>query len=129
MLKYIKQTQSNNEEGFTLIELLVVILIIGVLAAIAVPTFLNNRKTAVEGALKEDVKNAGIQVEGSFKQGQGYTLSDLTSFQSTGNTLTLSVNPDTNSFCITGSNPRVIDKKWYYHNINGGLTNIDCNTP
>lgn len=51
------------EDGFTLIELLVVILIIGILAAIAVPVFLNQRKVANDGAVTSDVRNAISLVE------------------------------------------------------------------
>ena len=59
--------RDENESGFTLIELLVVILIIGILSAIAIPAFLNQRLSASEASLKSDLRNAGTLLEGKGK--------------------------------------------------------------
>lgn len=54
------------DQGFTLIELLVVIVIIGVLAAIAIPTFLNQRNKGYDAQAKSDVRNLQLEIETFF---------------------------------------------------------------
>lgn len=57
------QSKVNKESGFTLIEILVVVLIIGILTAIAVPVFLNQRKQALDTQLRSDMKTVATWLE------------------------------------------------------------------
>lgn len=69
----------SRDEGFTLIELLVVVIIIGVLAAIAIPVFLNQREKAYTTAAKSDVRTMSNVEFGFFAQNSDFadTMEEL----------------------------------------------------
>ena len=72
MLNKLRE-RAQNEKGFTLIELLVVILIIGILAAIALPAFLNQREKAQDSEAKSGARTAQTAMETYYTDKQAYT--------------------------------------------------------
>src|SRR5881296_1798803 len=70
-----QQGEQMNRKGFTLIELLIVVVIIGILAAIAIPKFANTKEKAYIGAMKSDLRNLATAEEAFFYDSATYTNS------------------------------------------------------
>ena len=151
MFARIRKAMDDREQGFTLIELLVVMIIIGILAAIAIPTFLNQRKNGYNSATKTDLGNIGLAFESAavdkggdftllFASGKGkandtvsvngvLTYGNFASvtpttveFSGTQNVnLTLAKDVTATQFCIYGENQSNTLTFWVYSKAKGGL--------
>jgi type IV pilus assembly protein PilA len=82
---------TQNKKGFTLIELLIVVVIIGILAAIAIPKFANTKQKAYIATLKEDLRNLVTAEEAYFADNTTYTAALPTTYFQPSSGVTYSV--------------------------------------
>ena len=140
MIARVQKSMQEKDKGFTLIELLVVIIIIGILSAIAIPVFMNQRKKAVDAGIKSDLRTIANEMETMYVDDQAYptgaqagktvtltgkgtpaktvavTVSDATS------TYKVTVGADKNSYEITGVNAtKGTGTTFTYDSSKGGL--------
>lgn len=151
MIERIRKSMKERDEGFTLVELLVVMIIIGILAAIAIPVFLNQRKSAVDSSVKSDLRTVATTIEtvvvdtqqlpASVSQsgggadvvvtptGTGATATNVK--VSAGNVITYAPQAD-GGYCLTGYNPNGKAKdsaSAITYNSTGGGLGAACGAP
>jgi type IV pilus assembly protein PilA len=149
MIRGARQRRHEDDEGFTLIELLVVMIIIGILATIAIPVFLNQRKGGYNAAVKTDLANVANAFESAVvEKGGDYTLlfaagkgkagdslassgsltvanlaaATVMEFSGTQNVnLTLGADITPLSFCVYGENALNTGTFWVTSRLKGGV--------
>ena len=126
MIQRLRKAQEDRQGGFTLIELLVVILIIAILAAIAIPFFLNQREKGYRSQSQSSLKNSATSMEtvavdnnGSYVSLDGGDGADLAPFgyrETQG--VTLAIDATAASYCVEATHAS-FGEVWSYQSANG----------
>jgi type IV pilus assembly protein PilA len=125
MLARIQKSMKEKDQGFTLIELLVVIIIIGILAAIAIPVFLNQRQKGFKADMKSVAKNGATAVESFATETNGdYTGMTVANMQTDGfhfdaTKQAVTLQTTASAYCIGVADSRYPTAAFYYHSSAG----------
>ena len=121
------------DDGFTLIELLVVMIIIGILAAIAIPTFLDQRRSAVSSGQVADLRSVANEVESFMVEYESYpdlvsqsgsqvsisSLGTTTQRVTVDNTLSYVLNAGATAYCLRARNPKAAGDRFWVSDAGG----------
>lgn len=130
MLQKLHRRLAADQAGFTLIELLVVIVIIGILMAIAVPSYLGFRDRANNAAAQSQVRSALPAVEAYYSDNGTYVGMNLTTLRLIDPSVQVAVlgTPTANSYCIRDLD--VATPNWYKRGRAGDVvTTVACSAP
>ena len=133
MLARIRKSAEEKDQGFTLIELLVVIIIIGILAAIAIPVFLKQREKGYKADMKSALKNMATATESAATETggdyTGITAASLTANEGFKYSATLTpvvVSATATGYCLQVTDTRLAGTTFKYNSNDGAPKEGTC---